>query len=547
MPSITIGTMTKRINSTKQTFTAAKVLTDVNLKQPCSMEKPVFEVLKSGLSGFYNYLQWGTWFYWIDDMVYTTNDILTIHCHIDPLATYKTDIQSTSAFTLFANESNWNKLCDDNRLNPEMFKATNSKYFDMFPYEPSNKGCIIMTFVQTASVCWFADWDSQGVVTDCGIHTAILSWYQFKRCMADLTHFDFTGGLVEIQQVIARLMQSTGGGPLMENIQRIIWLPFDYDDLKSDETLNAQYRYGLMLGGALAPEVIWYEIDQTVILRKASSITLDIDQCTDNLRVLRNDRFLSVQVTTPSGYQNLQTERFLYPTLTTDTLYFACTINIADGSWCTKISINSNYADTLASFSGNLGVNLKGTIYDGPTTSSMISDTAGRFVGFALTAGVGSVVGGALAGEKMNSFKGYTSEGMKQYATHLSGGVSSETQAQNIMNGISGVFPSSSFNCNAPSGNYGGSASALFLTGTAGRCFIVVTVYAPKWLADLNTAETNYKAYCDRFGYPVNKFMSLSGVSGYVQCVGASVEAAGASESSIATLNSYLNSGLYIE
>lgn len=547
MPTILIGQMTKRINSTKQDFNIIRTV-DCVLKEPCSMEKPIFEITKSYLSGFYNYIQWGTWYYWIDDILYTTNDIITIHCHVDDFATYKDDILNTTAFTLFANEDNWNELCDDTRLNPECFKATSSTHLDMFPFTPNNDGCIIMTFVQTASTCWFCPWDAQSVRTDCGIHTAILSWSNFKSCMADLIDFDFSGGLIEIQQVIARLMQSTGGGPLMDNIQRIIWLPFAYDDLIANNSgLNAQYRYGLMLGGALSAETEWYEINQTVILRKAGNIIPDVGLTTDFLKVLRNDRFISMQLSTPAGYSNIQTERFLYPVNTSDRIYYATTINIADGSWSMKLSVNSNYADTLASFSGNLGVNLKGTIYDGPTTASMISDTAGRFVGFALTAGVGSVVGGALAGEKMNSFKGYTTEGMKQYATHLSGGVSSETQAQNIMNGISGVYPSSSFNCNAPSGNFGGTASALFLTGTAARAYLTVTVYAPKWLCSYGTTLNDYKAFCDRFGYPVNKVLTLTNVTGYVQCVGASVAAVNASPASIANLNSGLNSGLYIE
>ena len=581
MPTITIGKTNKRINSTKQDFISGTSKNiDVTLKEPCTMQNPVFKILRSSLpSGltydFFNYISWGSWYYWIDDMVYINNDMLEVHCHLDPLATYKSSIQDTSAFVSYGDLAHWNELYDDPRISPEMFKASHDIKFDLFDFDsatgkgfkPSKVGCILMTFVQTSSVCWFAPWDAQGVVTDCGIHTALLTIGDFTRCMADLINFDFSGGLIEIQQVIARLMQSTGGGPLMENIKRVIWLPFDYDGIKMliKGDNDQQYRYGLMLGGSLAPNVPWYEVKQNAIFnftgelkggtdQSPKSIGTLVDECTDGLNVLRNDRFISFQISTPSGYQNIGTEKFLYPVSSSIKIYYSSSICLNDGAWAMKLSSTNSFYDTIASFSGNLGINIQGTIYDGPTTSSMIADTAGRFVGFALTAGVGSVVGGALAGESMNTFKGYTKEGIKQYATHLSGGVSSEMQRDQLMNGISGVFPSSNFNCNAPSGNYGGTAAALFLTPTPAQCGLRIQVYAPKFLADLNSAVTNYKDFCDLYGYPVNKFMPLKKtgtgaytVMGYVQCVGASVAAAGASEASKATINSCLNNGIFIE
>ena len=57
-----------------------------------------------------------------------------------------------------------------------------------------------------------------------------------------------------------------------------------------------------------------------------------------------------------------------------------------------------------------------------------------------------------------------------------------------------------------------------------------------------------YINYCNQYGYPVNKYLTLGDISGYCQCIGASVEGAtGASDASKSTINSYINTGIYIE
>ena len=57
-----------------------------------------------------------------------------------------------------------------------------------------------------------------------------------------------------------------------------------------------------------------------------------------------------------------------------------------------------------------------------------------------------------------------------------------------------------------------------------------------------------YTDYCDRYGYPCNRYLKLGDITGYCQCAGASVQgASGATQSNLSTINSYLNSGIYIE
>ena len=82
--------------------------------------------------------------------------------------------------------------------------------------------------------------------------------------------------------------------------------------------------------------------------------------------------------------------------------------------------------------------------------------------------------------------------------------------------------------------------TSIFLTPDPGKMTAHFECWAP-------TNIDTYYDYCDKYGYPVNKYMKLNSISGYVQCAGASVAAAGANDSMISTLNSLLNTGIYIE
>lgn len=558
MVTITIGKTAKRINSTSNSFISGTSKNiDVYLKEPSSSIAPVFVLHTTGASGigssFYNYLKWGDWYYWIDDIVYLTADTCEIHTHLDPLATFKSAITSTYALCSYADSSHWNNKIDDIRFNPEVFNADWSTYKDIFPFKASNTGCIIMTFAQTASLDW-AD-PNHTVTTPCGIHTAILTWTDFKSCLGDMINFGDTipnpslintigDACMEIIQAFARAMESTGGAGLLENIIRCIWLPFDYTDVVT--STGATNHVGLQIGGVIAPNISWYEIPQTQIYVNSDTIQIPIDTITDGFEFMRNRRFTSVQVVTPAGYAQIPSEVFLRPANDID-FHYKSALSLSDGAWALKISSTEDHRDSLASFSGNLGVNLMGMIYDGPTTSSRIGDMVTGITKTALTMGIGSMMGAAFAGESMTTFKGYTAEGIKSYASHLG----SREGADQLMSGIEGIIPNNSLNVSMPSGDFGGSAAALFLgdrgsgVSNPGRCYVYVISYGPKMIVD---DTTSYASYCDEYGYPCNDYLLIGSITGYVKCAGAScVGAAGMPAKALSMINSYLNSGLYIE
>lgn len=98
---ITLYNFTKRRNSTKRP--SKGILLNVNLKEGCSHYNPSFILTTNPTN--YSYLSWGTWYYYITDIVNTRNGVWTISCEIDVLASWKDDIKSTSAFVLYSSSS----------------------------------------------------------------------------------------------------------------------------------------------------------------------------------------------------------------------------------------------------------------------------------------------------------------------------------------------------------------------------------------------------------------------------------------------------------
>lgn len=74
------------------------------LKDDVSMVQPVFVV--QGNTFTYNYIEFAGRYYYIDDVVSLRNNLTEIHCNIDVLATYKAAIQASSQFVLYYSHAN---------------------------------------------------------------------------------------------------------------------------------------------------------------------------------------------------------------------------------------------------------------------------------------------------------------------------------------------------------------------------------------------------------------------------------------------------------
>lgn len=529
MTSIKIGTITKRLNSTYNTFTGTNLT--CRLKDICGMQSPVFEVQGLTKGTFYNYASFEGRYYWVDEIAYETNNIQYVHCSIDPLATFKNAIKGSYGLVVYGDSTHWSKFIDDVRLEPEARYATQViGNENMFGLSTTSDGCIAMTYTQTCSLDWLDP--GQHTIPGTGVHTALLSVSEMRECIGDLTGFDpgagLTGsGMLEMLEAFGRVIQSLGGGSLADYIQRIIWLPFKLSDLAS--ATGATYKTGMMIGGVLADNCNYWEVNPGNIYAHSGNFTIDWGTLTGGNDFMRNSRWLSLQVYTPGGFQDIP----MYCAKYANTLYYKTTFSITDGSWNMRLCADSNMTDTLTTFSGNVSVDMLGTVNLGNQFSGSIADAGASFVGGAVAMGIGSIASGASA---MSYQKAVSAVQMGEATQNQNYQVLSSSQGS----GIEGGIPKTAFNVHSASGQFSG-AGSLFLTSTPASMIVYAQCYMPYTIG-------TYTDYCNLYGYPCNRFLKLGDITGFCQCAGASVQgASGATPANLATINSFLNSGIYIE
>lgn len=104
----------KRENSTKIPASSPTVF-NVVLKAPCSMDTPVF--LINAESFDFNFCQYAGngHYYWITDITSERNDLWSVACAVDVLATFKDEIQATTAWVQYSSQS-YNLNIVDKRL-----------------------------------------------------------------------------------------------------------------------------------------------------------------------------------------------------------------------------------------------------------------------------------------------------------------------------------------------------------------------------------------------------------------------------------------------
>ena len=121
----------KKPNSTKQpTGGTDKTVT---LKEPVSVLNPVFIISDYSLS--HNYVKWGSRYYFIDDIVIVHNNVAEYHCSTDVLATYKSDIGSSSQYVTRA-ASNYDLTVADTYY-PTLAKNTHEADIITSPFDKS--------------------------------------------------------------------------------------------------------------------------------------------------------------------------------------------------------------------------------------------------------------------------------------------------------------------------------------------------------------------------------------------------------------------------
>lgn len=101
MATVSFGVFSKRRNSTKQPATLSDQRT-VTLKERTSQDRPIFIVTGNNFN--YNYCMWDGKYYFIDEIESLRNNEIAVHCVMDPLATYKTEILSGTQYVAYSDQ-----------------------------------------------------------------------------------------------------------------------------------------------------------------------------------------------------------------------------------------------------------------------------------------------------------------------------------------------------------------------------------------------------------------------------------------------------------
>lgn len=109
MINLTLYNFSKRVNSTKRPSGGLAV--SALLKDDVSIWRPIFEFELEN-ADTYNYLKWGTRYYYINDVTYVSNDRVLVTCTIDVLATFKEAIMSTTAYVEYSASSYDDSIVD---------------------------------------------------------------------------------------------------------------------------------------------------------------------------------------------------------------------------------------------------------------------------------------------------------------------------------------------------------------------------------------------------------------------------------------------------
>lgn len=218
---VEIGTVNKRINSTYQPTSELIHTIDVVLKESCSDYTPTF-ILKNPSNTFpYNYLKWGDWYYYITNVIRDKNQMITITCTLDELATFKRNILASSQFVEYDTTPNTELV--DTRLSVKTTPTRSTSYASSTMFET---GCVLVGIVGTNNTGVYALTPSQASTLLNRISTQWLDDADMLPVpdISDFSNWDDAIG-VFIHNVTVGIRQLIATGKAPDCIKSCIYVP----------------------------------------------------------------------------------------------------------------------------------------------------------------------------------------------------------------------------------------------------------------------------------------------------------------------------------
>lgn len=224
-------TFDKRVNSTKQPTGGTQI--SVVLKENCSIENPVF-IVSSPIAD-YEYVEAFGRYYFVSDVINLNAAQSEVHCGLDPMATYKTDIGNTTAFILY--DETANSEIPDSRLSTNSTPTVSQNSVTFFG-NFSLQGTVIVTIAGEERAQSYA-------ISPTSMHYLIPNAKaQIESLFPSSPGSDINNTFFDT--FIAGIVQVISSGTLTSNIQDIRWIPFTVGGSGNIEIIkNGQYNTGV--------------------------------------------------------------------------------------------------------------------------------------------------------------------------------------------------------------------------------------------------------------------------------------------------------------
>lgn len=342
----------KKRNSTKQPIKGIEL--DVSFKDNTSIISPTFII--SGINALnITEVKWDNRFYFVNNKVFINNNICELNCELDLLATYKSEILSTTQFVEYS-ASTYNLDILDNRIGKHITPITSLSYgkSTILPNDTP-----ILVFNTSSKI----------VNSNTGVGTWYVNSQQLSSIIDKLT--------VDLSSAseLNDLFKTFFSGASIQNILKVTWLPFYPVSIGRSNVIVGNLDTGI---NAYFPTSTMVEINDSIQIPWNGN------------NFLRSSAYNTLSVYLPYvGNIGLNVDEYI------DSSYITVkyTIDIVDGSCLVEIS--GNNGGGLRSFTCKLGVDI-------PISATGISNPIGNLINTGASALAGNY--SDLIGSLQNTF-----------------------------------------------------------------------------------------------------------------------------------------------
>lgn len=550
---ISVGNMSKRVNSTKQAFTVKNTF-DVKLKEKTSIMNPVF-ILDKSYDEDVNYLscKWG--YYWIIDVVHVTANIIEIYAKRDYLATHKTWIGYSKGWFSLGEEAYWNKYIDDSRFDPEV-----EFYHDVngLPAGGSHSVAKVNSPWINTSIggyyvvrCQSTSGGTGNPSDTTGVNTYLCDMSALRDIYAGLyasVNQEYPNGQT-LDESFAKEAKGLSVSDVTGQLKSIYWCPFNITIAATALNLgSATHSFNIGPYKLTISNGSMYLVTNNNGIKNVyeESVTLPIDTLHTNLPWLKAAKYYKVTLCHPGGSMDISSDSYIADN--GNKIVIKEAVNYLTGEYAFQAFIDNNDIGNqvpLGASSGNLGCDVTGMLSVGlapPNGNKFFS--ANKTARTGMLATVGGVVAGAAKGFMTGGIGGAIAGGV------IGGVVGAVGADKSIDAKMAARTPT------AGNTTVSGTCAAHVCYDRNAPFRIVVEGWKPAMIEDFTN---DYAPYCNLYGWPTRKYGQLdtigAGTNGsYVQGIDVDIGTAYAAATDpqptieeLNAINSVINSGLVFE